>query len=166
MACPNLQPQSWKDQGSLSSKPSGISSLHFLCIKLCRLLRCVPIQILPGEGRWSPISALCRATAGDCSSDHSHIYPAPPRGRQRVALLLSFTGSLHWELWLKVYGKPSWEPLPCLTDSNQFPCSNAWELYQLRHRRSFCDSGNPETTLSQLGFCTFQAETSLTGAYF
>ena len=45
------------------------------------------------------------------------------------------------------------DPAPGLTDLNQFPRSNAWELCWLRHPCFFCASGNMETPLSHLQFC-------------
>ena len=48
---------------------------------------------------------------------------------------------------------PSWKPMPRLPDYNQLPCSNAWGLCNTQAPCSFCDPGNPETTLSHIGFC-------------
>ena len=94
----------------------------------------------------------------------------PLGGKWRVFPLLSFTGSLHWELshaptpsrgreegpqvpTFMESGQPtnpgSWF-IANRIDGNQFSCSNAWELYWPRHPCTFCDSGDPETTVPQL----------------
>ena len=60
-----------------------------------------------------------------------------------------------------------------LADCSWFPGSNAWQLCWLRQPHSFCDPGDPETTLSHLGFCPSSPpehlsvrDVSLTGADF
>ena len=61
---------------------------------------------------------------------------------------------------LTVYGELISEPPP---RPNQFPGSNAWELYQFKHPHSFCDSRDPETILFRPGFCPISPPEHLSG---
>lgn len=152
----------------LFSQSSEKSNLQFVCATLCRLLQCTRRPILPGreEGHCRP--ATCRALTGEQLPDHTCTHTALPGGRQRFLL---FAGPLHREQSCNPAAAcSSWQTK--LTECSQLPRSDAWELLHLRHRRSFRDPRDPETTQSHLYFAllchlsTFQTGTSLSGADF
>ena len=86
-----------KDPSIFSSKPSGDVAFTFVCAKLPRLLWCVPILIILGEGRRSLVSALCKSLAQKAVVWLVHTCSTPPRGRWTIPAYVSFAGSSHRE---------------------------------------------------------------------